>query len=80
MIPEAVSLHLLTRLIKSGVNKCFEPFCGVGGIAVHFAGSIEEYTVNDIDPAKVRMLRQNLKVYHKSEGNLNFHEQDFLSM
>lgn len=38
VIPEPVALHLLNRLRKGKIRKVFEPFCGVGGIAVHLSG------------------------------------------
>lgn len=38
-IPEPVALYLLQRMKQNKVTRIFEPFCGVGGIAVHLAGN-----------------------------------------
>jgi tRNA G10 N-methylase Trm11 len=48
------------------MDKIFEPFCGVGGIAIHIGDQFSEYIINDIDRNKIRMLKNNLKVYGKS--------------
>ena len=63
VIPEPVSYHLEKRLKQANIKKVFEPFCGVGGIAIHIADKFEEYIINDIDRKKIKMLRHNLKVY-----------------
>ena len=38
IIPEEVSNYLKGRLKAYGAKKICEPFCGVGGIAVHLCG------------------------------------------
>lgn len=81
VIPEPVSLFLRERFTKSKkIRKIFEPFCGVGGIAVHLCDSFEEYVVNDIDTSKIHMLRHNLKVYGKSPQKVKYINQDFLQV
>ena len=62
------------------VKKIFEPFCGVGGIAVHLCDHFEEYIVNDIDTSKVRMLKNNMKVYGKPLNRLTIINKDFLQV
>lgn len=62
------------------MGRIFEPFCGVGGIAIHLADAFEEYIVNDIDPEKLSMLRHNLSLYQKSPHALKFINQDFLQV
>ena len=61
-----------------GIKKIFEPFSGVGGIAIHLCEHFEEYIVNDLDPNKLRMLQHNMKVYQKSLNRLKFINSDFL--
>ena len=80
MIPEPVSLYLLSRLKSKRLNRVFEPFSGIGGIAIHLADSFDEYVVNDIDVNKLKMLRHNLKVYGKSGHSLKILNQDFLEV
>lgn len=58
----------------------FEPFCGVGGIAVHLSHYFPEYVVNDIDPTKIDMLKNNLGVYGVPLEHLNIHNEDFFSI
>lgn len=80
VIPEAVSHYLRQRFKNTGVKKIFEPFSGVGGIAIHLCDHFEEYIVNDIDPNKLRMLQHNMKIYNKSLNRLKFFNQDFLEI
>ena len=56
IVGEDISLHINKRLKQLNVCKVCEPFCGVGGIAVHLADNFVEYVVNDIDSNKLRML------------------------
>ncbi len=63
MIPEPVSHYLCQRLKEAKITKVFEPFCGVGGIAIHISDQFTEYIINDIDKQKIKMLKHNLKVY-----------------
>jgi trimethylguanosine synthase len=49
VIPEQVALHLKERLKHKKITKIFEPFSGIGGIAIHLCDSFQEYIVNDID-------------------------------
>lgn len=60
--------------------RIFEPFCGVGGIAIHLADGFQEYIVNDIDGGKLAMLRHNLAIYQKSPNVLKYINQDFLQV
>lgn len=75
-----MSHHLLKRLKKYGVNKVCEPFCGVGGIAVHLGDQFTEYIVNDLDEEKISMLKENLKVYGKKSEKITFKNFDFLKL
>jgi tRNA G10 N-methylase Trm11 len=70
----------MDRFKQKKVKKIFEPFCGVGGIAVHLCDSFEEYIVNDIDEDKIDMLKHNLKVYGKSPNRVTCLNQDFLNV
>ncbi len=54
-----------------------EPFCGVGGIAIHLCDQFKTYYVNDIDPEKMKMLANNLSVYGKSRNNIKMKNKDF---
>ena len=73
-----VSHYLKKRFLSTGVKKIFEPFSGIGGIAIHLCEHFDEYIVNDIDPNKLRMLQHNMKVYNKSLNRLKFINLDFL--
>jgi site-specific DNA-adenine methylase len=42
-------MYLLQRFKAKKINRIFEPFCGIGGIAIHLSDSFAEYIVNDID-------------------------------
>lgn len=37
VVAEPISKYLLGRIQETGFKKVFEPFCGVGGIAVHLS-------------------------------------------
>jgi tRNA G26 N,N-dimethylase Trm1 len=80
VIPEAVSHYLRQRFKSIGVKKIFEPFSGVGGIAIHLCDHFEEYIVNDIDPNKLKMLQHNMKIYNKSLNRLKYINKDFLEI
>ena len=80
VIPEPVALYLLQRMKQNKVVRVFEPFCGVGGIAVHLAGNFQEYVANDIDTDKLDMLESNLQVYGKSPSCLKLINRDFLQV
>jgi tRNA G10 N-methylase Trm11 len=73
-------MYLCERLKYYGVKKLFEPFCGVGGIAVHAAGNFEQFVVNDIDENKIRMLKNNLKVYGKGLNLVGFMNRDAMEV
>lgn len=62
------------------INKIFEPFCGIGGIAIHLCNSFAEYIVNDIDENKIKMLKRNMDIYEKNTKRLTFINQDFLQV
>lgn len=80
VIPEAVSIYLRERFREKKVKRIFEPFSGIGGIAIHLCDSFEEYIVNDIDPHKIKMLQHNMQVYKKSLNRLKFINSDFLAI
>lgn len=82
MVGEPISLWLKNRLLNSKIhlNTVFEPFVGVGGRAVHLSCIAHRYIVNDLDPAKIEMLRNNLSVYGVDQTNIDFNQQDFLEV
>lgn len=80
VIPESISLYLAERFQSVGVKSVFEPFSGVGGIAVHFCQNFSPYWVNDIDPNKITMLKNNVKVYGKNLGAMKILNKDFFQV
>ena len=60
-----------------GVKSVFQPFCGVGGIAVQAAGNFQSLTVNDICKDKIKMLKNNLAVYAKGLNQLTILNKDY---
>ena len=80
VIPESVSHYLSQRFKQCKVNKIFEPFCGVGGIAIHLCDQFGEFVVNDLDTAKIKMLKHNLRVYGKGIRKDNILNRDFLEV
>jgi len=72
VVGEPISLWLKQRLLNSKIqlNSIFEPFVGVGGLAVHLSCIAHRYIVNDLDPAKIEMLRNNLAVYGADQTNI----------
>jgi len=41
IIPEDVSLYLKEKFLSKNIKRVFEPFCGIGGIAIHLCDSFE---------------------------------------
>ncbi|MBS1889928.1 MAG: hypothetical protein JST59_01430 [Actinobacteria bacterium] len=82
VVAEPISKWLKNRLLESKIhlNSILEPFVGVGGIAVHLSCIAHRYIVNDLDPTKIEMLRNNLSVYGVDQTNIEFMCQDFLNM
>ena len=52
----------------------------MGGIAIHLCSQFDEYVVNDLDAAKIEMLKNNLKVYGKEIRSNNMLNMDFLKV
>ena len=80
VVAEPISKYLCERLLYYGVTSIFQPFSGVGGLTVHFAGNFSPYIVNDLDPEKIRMLKNNLTVYGKGLNLLKFKNKDVFAV
>lgn len=83
VVAEPVSLWLQERMLNCGLplETVFEPFSGVGGMAVHLAPvAKKKYHVNDICEDKIRMLRNNFGVYGVSPDKVDVTTQDFLDV
>lgn len=66
---------------KLRLKTIFEPFSGVGGITVHLSSLAEEkYIANDLDPAKIDMLKNNLSIYGTCLETLEILNKDFLAI
>lgn len=76
VIAEPISQYLCQRLQYYGAKTVFEPFCGVGGLSIQFAGNFKQLVVNDWDPEKIGMLKNNLTVYGKGPNMLKIYNKD----
>ena len=57
-----------------------EPFCGVGGLAIHLCDGFQQYYVNDIDEEKINMLKNNLLVYGKGLNHIKIKNKDIFDV
>jgi trimethylguanosine synthase len=80
VVAEPISLNIKERLLLSKIplNTIFEPFSGVGGVAVHLSCLAKRYVLNDLDPNKLEMLKNNMAVYGVDQSNVEFLNKDFL--
>lgn len=80
VVAEPISKYLCERLLYYGVTSVFEPFSGVGGLSIHFSGNFSPLLVNDIDKEKIKMLKNNLRVYGKGLNLLKFMNKDIFDI
>ncbi|KAF7994062.1 hypothetical protein HCN44_011331 [Aphidius gifuensis] len=74
--PEKIASHIATRC------KCdtiVDAFCGAGGNSIQFAFQCERVIAIDIDPEKIKLARNNAKVYGV-EDRIEFIVGDFFQV
>lgn len=59
--PQAVAEHIAGKL--SGMDVVFDGFCGAGGDSIQLGLNCKRVISNDIDPVKVKLLKNNAAVY-----------------
>lgn len=78
----SVTPEPIARYIASMCKGCvvLDGFCGAGGNTVQFGFESKYIYAVDISPEKIKITKNNYKVYHKDFSNIEFINKSFLDL